>query len=57
MYDRNPDYFDVERWSKMAGAKDPRPEALQSRPLLSIGLILAPILIIFLALGIDRLVG
>jgi hypothetical protein len=58
MYYRNPDYFDVERRSKMAGAEpDAKPLTLPTRLLLSLGMILAPVLVIFLALGIGRLVS
>ena len=39
MYYRNPDYFDDERLSKMAGGEpDSKPVTLPSRLLLSIGL-------------------
>jgi hypothetical protein len=57
MYYRNPDDIDLNRLAQAIRAlPEPKPLTLPNRLVLSFGMILAPVLVFFLALGIGRLV-
>lgn len=56
MYDRPPDYVAVERWTR-AVRDVPKPLSLPDRLLLTFGIILMPIVAVFLVLRIGRLIA
>jgi hypothetical protein len=58
MYYRNPDYMDLDRFTKPVRAMpESKPLGPRERLLLSMGMIAMPVAALFLVLGLGRLVN
>ncbi len=58
MHVRNPGYIDIERFAKAVRAMpEPQRMSLANRLLLSVGMIVAPVIVFVVILGVARLVA